>query len=474
MTDQTQTSKNNKVLITSALPYVNNVPHLGNIIGCVLSADVFARYCRLKGLDTLYVCGTDEHGTATETKALEEGLSPKEICDKYYAIHKDIYEWFGCSFDVFGRTSTTVHRDVTQSIFKRVYDNGFITKKEVEQLFCEKCDKFLSDRFVEGECPHCNYSDARGDQCDGCGKLLNGVELIKPACKVCKGIPVVKTSDHLFLDLPKLSVELDEWFDAQSEIGDWPLNARRITKSWIKEGLKERCISRDLKWGVHIPLEGYEDKVFYVWFDAPIGYISITKSAREDWSEWWHDSNIPLYQFMAKDNVPFHSIIFPATLKSTRDPWNTLHHLASTEYLNYENGKFSKSRNQGVFGTDAKESGIPADVWRYYLLINRPENADTQFTWKDFQEKNNNELLANLGNFVNRALTFANNNFEGKILESLPNAMFKVEIEGGKVILGHISGKMRVHHIRILPSDKVKLELSPYDLTRGRIIYREK
>ncbi|MBT7902953.1 methionine--tRNA ligase [Candidatus Woesearchaeota archaeon] len=406
-----------KVLITSALPYVNNVPHLGNIIGCVLSADVFARFCRLKDWDTLYICGTDEHGTATETKAIEEGLTPKQICDKYYAIHKQVYEWFGCSFDAFGRTSAENHKDMTQSLFKKLYANGLISKNDVEQLFCENCDKFLSDRFVEGECPHCNSDKARGDQCDSCGKLLNAVELIDPKCKTCGAEPTLRVSKHLFLDLPKMQKQLNEWADMQMDLGDWPVNARRITKAWLKEGLKERCISRDLKWGVPIPLDGYTDKVFYVWFDAPIGYISITQSVRPDWKEWWSNPDIKLYQFMAKDNVAFHSIIFPATLMGTNDSWNLVYHLASTEYLNYESGKFSKSYKQGVFGDDAISTGIKPDVWRYYLLINRPENSDTQFTWKDFQEKNNNELLANLGNFVNRALTFTKKSFEGKIPE---------------------------------------------------------
>ncbi|MBW2971419.1 methionine--tRNA ligase [Candidatus Woesearchaeota archaeon] len=405
-----------KILVTSALPYVNNVPHLGNIIGCVLSADVFARFCRARGHETLYICGTDEHGTATETKALEEGLTPQQICDKYYKIHKDIYQWFGCSFDAFGRTSTDTHTDVTQSIFKRIFENGFITKGELEQTYCPKCDKFLADRFVEGTCPHCGYENARGDQCEKCGKLLNPVELINSRCKVCSSKPVVRKSDHLFLDLPKIGPELEKWTVQQAEQGFWTTNAVTVTNAWFKEGLKERCISRDLKWGVSIPLDGYTSKVFYVWFDAPIGYISITKHAFPDaWQAWWQSDDVKLYQFMAKDNIPFHTIIFPATLIAARDKWTMLHHIDSTEYLNYENGKFSKSAGTGVFGDDAKSTGIPPDVWRYYLLSNRPEGADTYFSWKDFQDKNNNELLANLGNFVNRTLTFTQKYFGGNV-----------------------------------------------------------
>lgn len=412
-----------KILITSAIPYVNNIPHLGNIIGCVLSGDVYARYCRMKGYDTLYVCGTDEHGTATEAKAIEEGLTTQQICDKYHAIHKSIYEWFECSFDTFGRTTTKQHAETTQEIFRKLYKNGFILKDDLEQLYCTSCKTFLADRFVIGACPHCSYDQARGDQCDQCGKLLNAVELVQPRCKRCHAKPDVRTSSHLFLNLPKLEKPLRTWFERQSVDGAWPQNAVGITKAWFTEGLKPRCITRDLKWGVPVPLKGYENKVFYVWFDAPIGYISITQSARKDWKEWWKagkkkgagGSTAELVQFMAKDNIPFHSILFPASLIGAKEEYALVRHISSTEYLNYEKGKFSKTNKTGVFGDDAKTSGIPADVWRYYLLVNRPEQADTEFSWDDFQDKNNNELLANLGNFVNRTLTFLSNNFDGVV-----------------------------------------------------------
>ncbi|MFH1668486.1 MAG: methionine--tRNA ligase [Candidatus Woesearchaeota archaeon] len=405
-----------KILITSALPYVNNVPHLGNIIGCVLSADVFARFCRARGAETLFICGTDEHGTATETKALEEGLTPQQICDKYHKIHKEIYAWFGCSFDAFGRTSTDTHTEVVQSIFHCVNENGFITKDSLEQTYCPKCDKFLADRFVEGTCPHCGHEGARGDQCQSCDKLLNAVELISPKCKVCGTKATTRTSNHLFLDLPALGPELEKWTISSAEDGFWTQNARTATQAWFKEGLKPRCVSRDLKWGVPIPMEGYTNKVFYVWFDAPIGYISITKHAFPDtWEQWWKGNEAKLYQFMAKDNIPFHTIIFPATLLATKDDWTMLHHIDSTEYLNYETGKFSKSMGTGVYGDDVMSTGIPPDVWRYYLISARPEGADTHFSWKEFQDKNNNELLSNLGNFINRTLTFTHRYFDGKV-----------------------------------------------------------
>jgi methionyl-tRNA synthetase len=410
-----------KILITSALPYVNNIPHMGNIIGCVLSADVFARYHRSQGNNVLYVCGTDEHGTATETKALEEGLTPRQICDKYYAVHKQVYEWFGISFDVFGRTSADNHTQIVQDIFKELHDGGFIIEQDVEQSFCEKDQKFLADRFVEGECPHCHYANARGDQCDQCGKLLDPTELINPKCKICGSTPIQKKSKHLFLDLAKLQPQLQEWVAKQSKDGDWTRNAVTTTEAWLQRGLEPRAITRDLSWGVPVPLKGYEDKVFYVWFDAPIGYISITgQKDGTDWRDWWQDPDgVRLYQFMAKDNIPFHTILFPATQLATGKQWTMLHHIDATEYLQTEDGKFSKSRKTGLFGDDAMKTGIPADVYRYYLLINRPENADTVFSWRDLQEKLNKELLANLGNLVNRTLTFIKNYQEGKVHESV-------------------------------------------------------
>ncbi|XP_069826472.1 methionine--tRNA ligase, cytoplasmic [Dendropsophus ebraccatus] len=404
------------VLITSALPYVNNVPHLGNIIGSVLSADVFARYCRLRNWNTLYICGTDEYGTATETKAMEEGLTPQQICDKYNAVHTAIYKWFDISFDYFGRTTTAQQTTIAQDIFNRLLQRDFLLKDTVEQLRCETCQRFLADRFVEGTCPFCNYDEARGDQCDKCGKLINAVELKKPQCKVCKQSPVVKSSRHLFLDLPKLEERLEKWLEHSFATGDWTSNARYIARSWIRDGLKPRCITRDLKWGTPVPLEGFTDKVFYVWFDAPIGYISITANYTDQWEKWWKNpQQIQLYNFMAKDNVPFHSVIFPSCLIGTEDNYTLVNHLIATEYLNYEDGKFSKSRGVGVFGDMAKDTGIPADIWRFYLLYVRPEGQDSAFSWNDLMLKNNSELLNNLGNFVNRAGMFVQKFFNGHV-----------------------------------------------------------
>lgn len=419
-------------LITSALPYVNNVPHLGNLTQ-VLSADVFARFCRLKGYDTLYVCGTDEYGTATETRALEEGKTPRELCDYYHAIHKQIYEWFHISFDKFGRTSTPQQTEVTQQMFLDLDKNGYIKENTIEQLYCADCGRFLADRYVRGTCPKCGYDDARGDQCEHCGALLDPTELQQPRCSTCGSTPQVKSTKHLYIDLPGILPKYEAWIKKASVEGRWSNNAIQMTQAWIRDGLKERAITRDLKWGIPVPKAGFEDKVFYVWFDAPIGYISITKALADekgfDWKDWWQNpDNVDLFQFIGKDNIPFHTVIFPSSLIGSGRNWTKLHHMSSTEYLNYEGGKFSKSKGIGVFGTDAVESGIPADVWRFYMFYNRPERSDTLFTWKDFQEKVNSELIGNLGNLVNRTLTFVARYYDGSIPEGTSDETFWQEV----------------------------------------------
>ncbi|PVV03752.1 hypothetical protein BB560_001759 [Smittium megazygosporum] len=395
------------ILITSALPYVNNVPHLGNIIGSVLSADAFARYARARNISTLFVCGTDEYGTATETKALAENITCQELCDKYHKVHDEVYKWFDISFDIFGRTTTPKQTSITQDMFMKCHNNGYTISDTMQQLYCEQCKRFLADRFVEGTCPKCGYDDCRGDQCDNCGQLINAIELVSPRCKLDGNAPIVKSSTHLFLDLTKLQPECEKFVARSYENGKWSSNGYTITKSWLSEGLKPRCITRDLKWGVPVPLPGFEDKVFYVWFDACIGYVSITANYTDEWETWWKNpDHVQLYQFMGKDNVPFHTVVFPSTQVATGDPSTMLHHISTTEYLNYESGKFSKSRGIGVFGNNAKDTGVAADVWRYYLLSNRPESSDTLFTWNEFIARNNNELLANFGNFCNRMLKF--------------------------------------------------------------------
>lgn len=410
------------ILITSALPYVNNVPHLGNVVGSVLSADIYARYVKNRNYNALFICGTDEYGTATETKALEEKVTPKQLCDKYHVVHKEVYDWFGIGFDYFGRTTTPLQTQIAQDIFLKLNDNEFLEEKTTEQLYCEVHKSFLADRFVEGTCPHCAYEDARGDQCDKCGALLDPLQLVDPRCKLDGARPVIKESTHIYLQLNKLEGDLKEWISEASEKGQWSKNSKTITNSWTKKGLEPRCITRDLIWGTPVPLEKFKDKVLYVWFDATIGYVSITANyfkdteSPEDWIKWWKNpDNVDLYQFMGKDNVPFHTVVFPASQIGTGENWTKLHHLNTTEYLQYEGGKFSKSRGVGVFGNNAKDTGVPASVWRYYLSSVRPETSDSHFSWDEFVSRNNNELLANLGNFVNRLVKFAIAKYNGVV-----------------------------------------------------------
>ena len=397
-----------RYIVTSAWPYASGIPHLGNFVGSVLSGDVLARFYRLGGHEVLYVSGSDEHGTPIEVAALKAGVGPKELVDKNHKKIAKIFEDFGIQYDNYSRTSGKNHVEFVQEYYKRVYDNGYIFDKEVEQLYCKKCDRYLPDRFVEGGCPHCGFGSARGDQCDSCGKVLNPTELKKPYCVVCKGTPEVKKTKQWFFDLPKFSKKLETW------IGDlpWPENAKNFSLGWIREGLEPRTLTRDIKWGVPAPFD--KEKTIYVWNEAVLGYISAVKEIRKDWEEWWKDPETKTIFCIGKDNVPFHTIVFPALLLANDEkfalPWG----MASTEYLNFAGQQFSKSRGVGVWLDDALEL-YPPDYWRYVLLATRPEVRDSNFDWGGFQKRINTELNDVLGNFVYRTLSFCQRFFDGKV-----------------------------------------------------------
>lgn len=398
-----------KILITSALPYVNGVPHLGHLVGCLLPSDVYARYMRMMGHEVLYVCGTDEHGTPSEVGAAKEGMDVADYCLKYHNRHKEAYDAFNLSFDYFGRTSSEQNREITYHIFEQLDKNGLIEEESIKQIFSIDDNRFLPDRYVTGTCPHCGYDKARGDQCENCTKVLDPTELINPRSTISGSTNLeVRETKHLFLNLPKLEKQLAEWVKSKEPF--WPDVAYSIAQKWLKEGLRPRCITRDLKWGFPVPKKGFEDKVFYVWFDAPIGYLGITKQWADEkpgersWKDWWLDAKDVYYvQFMGKDNVPFHSISFPATLLGTGENWTKVDYLKGMSYLTFEGGKFSKSEQRGVFAEDAVKE-FPADYWRYWLISNAPEASDSSFTFDLFAGVVNKDLNGVLGNFVSRVM----------------------------------------------------------------------
>ena len=398
-----------KILITSALPYVNGVPHLGHLVGCLLPSDVYARYMRMMGHEVLYVCGTDEHGTPSEVGAAKEGMDVADCCLKYHNRHKEAYDAFNLSFDYFGRTSSEQNREITYHIFEQLDKNGLIEEESIKQIFSIDDNRFLPDRYVTGTCPHCGYDKARGDQCENCTKVLDPTELINPRSTISGSTNLeVRETKHLFLNLPKLEKQLAEWVKSKEPF--WPDVAYSIAQKWLKEGLRPRCITRDLKWGFPVPKKGFEDKVFYVWFDAPIGYLGITKQWADEkpgersWKDWWLDAKDVYYvQFMGKDNVPFHSISFPATLLGTGENWTKVDYLKGMSYLTFEGGKFSKSEQRGVFAEDAVKE-FPADYWRYWLISNAPEASDSSFTFDLFAGVVNKDLNGVLGNFVSRVM----------------------------------------------------------------------
>ncbi len=398
-----------KILVTSALPYINGVPHLGHMVGCLLPSDIYARFMRMMENEVLYIGGTDEHGTTSEVGALNAGMGVQEYCDMYHKRHAQTYKDFNLSFDFFGRTSSTENKEATYHIFEQLDKNGYIEERVIKQVYSVDDKMFLADRYITGTCPHCGYEKARGDQCENCTKVLEPTELkdAKSAISGSKNLEVRETK-HLFLNLPKLEKELGEWVKTKEPF--WPEVAYTIAQKWLKEGLQARCITRDLKWGFPVNKEGFDDKVFYVWFDAPIGYVGITKQweaenpAERNWKDWWmNPKEVRHVEFMGKDNVPYHSITFPATLLGTKENWTQVDFLKGFSYLTYEGGKFSKSENRGVFAEDAVKE-FPADYWRYWLMANAPESSDSAFTWDLFSGAINKDLNGVLGNFVSRVL----------------------------------------------------------------------
>jgi len=405
--------KKERRLVTAALPYVNNIPHLGNIVGSHLPADIFARYCRLNKYDTIFIGGTDEHGTPIEVAAIKNNTTPQKLADFYYKKHKEIYDWFNFSYDNFSRTSKEIHHKTTQEFLKKVYANGYIKKGELEIPYCKNCNIYLADRYIEGICPVCSYQNARGDQCEKCGKILDPIDLHKPRCVICnKDNIIFRKVKHLFLDLTKLSKRLEKWINTNKV---WRQQVKSIALAWIKEGLKPRCITRNLKWGIKVPFKGYEELVYYVWAEAAIGYISSTKEWNKNkWEDYWKGKNSKIYHFIGKDNIPFHTILFPAELIA-HGGYNLPYNVVGLQYLNYEGGKFSKSKQHGVFCENLLKTNLNSDYWRFYLSFLIPETKDSDFTWSEFKERINKELVDNVGNFINRTLSFVYNKFNGEI-----------------------------------------------------------
>lgn len=408
-----------KVFITSALPYVNNVPHLGNIIGSTLSGDIYARYLRTLGKEVIYLCGTDEYGSTTTIRAMQEKIGCKELCEKYNELHKEIYDWFNISFDVWGKTSTESQTEITHEIFNGLYENNYIEEKTINMMYCSTCNLFLADRYIKGICYHPECKDlnsiSNGDQCDNCQRLVDVDLLIKPFCSVCKETPIKKDTKHLFLKLDLLGNKIREHLENPEN--NFSSQVYSIANSWLEKGLTGRCITRDLSWGTPVPLKDFENKVFYVWFDAPIGYYSILAEKKQDWREWLHGTEWVATQ--AKDNVPFHTIVFPGSILGSGINLPLPNKICCANYLMYEGQKFSKSNKIGIFGDEvikiSNELGINEDYWRFYLIKIRPENNDSSFTLSDFVQTIQSDLINNIGNFINRSFVLAKKYFAGKV-----------------------------------------------------------
>ena len=404
-----------RTLITTALPYANGPIHIGHLAGVYVPADIYARYLRLKNEDVLMVGGSDEHGVPITLKAKNEGVTPQDVVDKYHKIIKESFQKFGISFDVYSRTSAKVHHETASDFFKKLYDEGKFVEKTSEQYYDEENNQFLADRYIIGTCPKCSYERAYGDQCESCGTSLSPTELINPTSMISGNKPVLKETKHWYLPLDEYEPWLKEWILEGHK--EWKPNVYGQVKSWIDSGLQPRAVTRDLQWGVPVPVEEAEGKVLYVWFDAPIGYISATKELTPEWEKYWKDPETRMLHFIGKDNIVFHCIIFPSMLKA-EGTFNLPENVPANEFLNLENDKISTSRNWAVWLHEYLED-FPGkeDVLKYVLTANAPETKDNDFTWKDFQNRNNNELVAVLGNFVNRALVLTHKYYNGKIPE---------------------------------------------------------
>jgi len=404
---------NERRLITAALPYINNVPHLGHIVGSHLPADIFARYCRSKGYEILFIGGTDENGSASEIAAESVGVDINTFCEKLHEKHKKIYEWFNISYDIFSRTTRLIHHRTTQAFFQELYKKGYISRGKIKVFYSPQERRFLADRYVKGTCPKCGYEDANADQCENCASILDPTQLINPRSAITGSSLEIREVEHLFFRLDKLSKRLEKWL---KEKKNWRPQVINAALGWIREGLKPRCITRDLKHGVKVPLEGFEDKVFYVWFDAPIGYISFTKEATENWEKFWKDKNTKIYHFLGKDNIPFHTIFWPGMLMA-HGGFNLPYHVEGLQYLNYEGEKFSKSKKRGVFCERLLETDINPDTLRAYLVFVMPESGDTEFKWKEFQTRINSEIIGTFSNFIYRTLSFIYNKLNARIVK---------------------------------------------------------
>jgi methionyl-tRNA synthetase len=414
--------------ITAALPYTNGPIHIGHLAGVYVPADIYSRYLRLQGKDVAFICGSDEHGVAISMKAKKEGITPQEVIDKYDGIIRKSFADFGISFNNYSRTSAKIHHDTAQDFFRKLYDNGDFIEEVTEQLYDAKADQFLADRFVVGTCPRCGNDGAYGDQCENCGSTLNATDLINPKSTITGETPILKETKHWFLPLDRYSDFLTKWI-LEGHKNDWKPNVYGQVKSWIDGGLEPRAVTRDLDWGIDVPVEGAEGKKLYVWFDAPIGYISSTKewAAREgkDWEPYWKDEETKLVHFIGKDNIVFHCIIFPAMLKA-EGSYILPDNVPANEFLNLEGNKLSTSKNWAVWLHEyLEEFPDKQDVLRYALTSNAPETKDNDFTWKDFQARNNNELVAIFGNFINRVVVLTNKYYDGVI--PTPNEFTEID-----------------------------------------------